>query len=930
MVRRDLEAEGGFAEFFARPGEGCRPRRAAAARWPGSAASPTGWASSTRRGGRLGGRCREAPSRGDAGGPAQAVDASAAARTAGPGRPSTQRRAGRTDSATVEARAGDRRGCRAGAPTDLRTARIERGRLDAAIRLRSARPRSTPAGRRGSSVTVRPVDTERARRRRSRRPSCPTRSRRRTAIRPADPATTRAARATRRRASRWLRGGHGTGYARGPASGSWRRRRRRRAERRAGRSTGERPADRRRTPRHDRRDRPTRDALGRGSDRWDRRGRATAGAAPDHASSVARIEPEPPPQPRGGSTIGPLRLGALAGVLRPDRRLPAPPLASTRGGMLVTAAPLIDIAPLERATMPGPRRRPVRQARRRDAQADQARPARARDARRDRRDAPADRARLRRLPRPRPAARGHPRGLRDAPGGRHRRRLPGREPGPDADAAEVAARRRLDDLVVEVAIIRPGPIQGNAVHPVPAPQAGPGAGDLPPPQPRAGPAGHARRDPLPGAGDEDRDRRRGLQRRPSRDGFRRAMGTWRSSREMEKLHARFVDGCIAPAGHDRGRSPRSCSGRSPAFAAFGFAKSHAAAFARTAYESSFLKLFYPAQFVVGLINAQPMGFYPVEVLVNDAKRHGVAGPAGRHQRVDATGRRPSGSGGRAGRWRSPATTARTTRPGRAAARGRGIERARAGALVGLRHPARAARERWAAESADGLGRPARAAPRQGDRRGARGAARRGARARGRTRALADVVERTGLPEEMIERLIRVGGAGLARAAAARAALAAARGRGRDARARRRARDPTAGRHAGRGTADGPAPARDRCARRCRRSTEPERLGDAYAVVGLDARRQVVELFRPALDRLGAVDERGARGSRAGTGPDRRPGRDPPAPDDRARARSSWPSRTRPGWSTSRSGRTPGRGCAASSGATRCSSSTATSSASRRS
>ena len=61
-----------------------------------------------------------------------------------------------------------------------------------------------------------------------------------------------------------------------------------------------------------------------------------------------------------------------------------------------------------------------------------------------------------------------------------------------------------------------------------------------------------------------------------------------------------------------------------AFASFGFAKSHAAAFARTAYESAFLKLFYPAQFLVGLINAQPMGFYPVEVLVNDAKRHGVA------------------------------------------------------------------------------------------------------------------------------------------------------------------------------------------------------------------------------------------------------------------------------------------------------------------
>ena len=93
-----------------------------------------------------------------------------------------------------------------------------------------------------------------------------------------------------------------------------------------------------------------------------------------------------------------------------------------------------------------------------------------------------------------------------------------------------------------------------------------------------------------------------------------------------------------------------------AFASFGFAKSHAAAFARTAYESSFLKLFYPAQFLVGLINAQPMGFYPVEVLVNDAKRHGVAVlPVDVNER--ATRPRPSGSGGRAGRrrWRGRAT-----------------------------------------------------------------------------------------------------------------------------------------------------------------------------------------------------------------------------------------------------------------------------------
>jgi hypothetical protein len=107
------------------------------------------------------------------------------------------------------------------------------------------------------------------------------------------------------------------------------------------------------------------------------------------------------------------------------------------------------------------------------------------------------------------------------------------------------------------------------------------------------------------------------------DGFRRAMVTWRSSREMEKLHGRFVDGCRRTNGL-RDEQAEELFRRLAAFASFGFAKSHAAAFARTAYESAFLRLFYPAQFTVGLINAQPMGFYPVEVLINDAKRHGTA------------------------------------------------------------------------------------------------------------------------------------------------------------------------------------------------------------------------------------------------------------------------------------------------------------------
>ena len=155
------------------------------------------------------------------------------------------------------------------------------------------------------------------------------------------------------------------------------------------------------------------------------------------------------------------------------------------------------------------------------------------------------------------------------------------------------------------------------------------------------------------------------------DGFRRAMGTWRSSHEMEKLHRRSsMARCASPAW--RRRPPRSCSARSRRSPSFGFAKSHAAAFARTAYESSFLKLFYPAQFLVGLINAQPMGFYPVEVLVNDAKRHGVAVLP-----VDIN----------ASSYKT--TTEWVGTAGRAAARGRRDHRSTgAGPVAGLRHPVR--------------------------------------------------------------------------------------------------------------------------------------------------------------------------------------------------------------------------------------------------
>ncbi|EQD59637.1 error-prone DNA polymerase, partial [mine drainage metagenome] len=105
------------------------------------------------------------------------------------------------------------------------------------------------------------------------------------------------------------------------------------------------------------------------------------------------------------------------------------------------------------------------------------------------------------------------------------------------------------------------------------------------------------------------------------DRFRRALGRHRSRAEVAELEQVFARGC-----RDRGLSDAviatlfdSISG----FAEFGFCRSHAAAFARTAYETAWLKRYHPAPFLAALLNHQPMGFYHPSVLVEDAKRRGV-------------------------------------------------------------------------------------------------------------------------------------------------------------------------------------------------------------------------------------------------------------------------------------------------------------------
>ncbi len=394
-----------------------------------------------------------------------------------------------------------------------------------------------------------------------------------------------------------------------------------------------------------------------------------------------------------------------------------------------------------------------------------------------------------------------------------------------------ASPDRFEDLVVQVAIIRPGPVQGNAVHPYLRRRAGIEEATYAHPSLRP-----ILEDTLGVILYQEQVMQIAIDvagfSPGDSDGFRRAMGTWRSSAEMEKLHARFVDGCVAVQGMPRDDAEELFR-RVAGFASFGFAKSHAAAFARTAYESSFLKLFYPAQFLAGLVNAQPMGFYPVEVLVNDAKRHGVAIlpadiNASAYRTTTEWVGRPDWAGREHRRSRCRPASGISERP----------EPVRSPACV---LPSPAARERWSAESAVGWGVRLGLGLVKGI--GAEHAELIDAElARGPYRSLDDVVERTALPEETLERLIRAGA--LDSIGRPRRELL---WQLRETASRRVAGPP--GRAAGR-PLDLRLPATDAPA--LPGLGEVERLGDAYAVLSVDARHQVISLFRPALERLGAV------------------------------------------------------------------------------
>ena len=178
----------------------------------------------------------------------------------------------------------------------------------------------------------------------------------------------------------------------------------------------------------------------------------------------------------------------------------------------------------------------------------------------------------------------------------------------------------FNDLVVEVAIIRPGPIQGNAVHPYIRRKQG--REQVTYAHPLLEPI---LKDTLGVILYQEQIIEIAMYvagMKPGRaDGFRRAMTRHLNRVEMSSLEDEFIGGCLGNG------VPREVADQLfqavQGFAVYGFCRSHAAAFARTSYETAWMKLHHPVEFGCGLLNNQPMGFYHPSVLVEDLKRHGM-------------------------------------------------------------------------------------------------------------------------------------------------------------------------------------------------------------------------------------------------------------------------------------------------------------------
>ncbi len=188
--------------------------------------------------------------------------------------------------------------------------------------------------------------------------------------------------------------------------------------------------------------------------------------------------------------------------------------------------------------------------------------------------------------------------------------------------------REFYDLVIQVAIVRPGPIQGDMVHPYLKRRRGAEPVSIPAPSPEHGPPDElssilertlgvpifqeqAMKIALDAAKFSSLEANR----------LRKAMATFRSRGMVHELEDMMV-GRMVERGYDPDFAER-CFNQIKGFGEYGFPESHAASFAHLVYVSSWLKCHFPAAFAAALLNSQPMGFYAPAQIVRDAREHGV-------------------------------------------------------------------------------------------------------------------------------------------------------------------------------------------------------------------------------------------------------------------------------------------------------------------
>ncbi|MBV9572281.1 MAG: error-prone DNA polymerase [Alphaproteobacteria bacterium] len=188
--------------------------------------------------------------------------------------------------------------------------------------------------------------------------------------------------------------------------------------------------------------------------------------------------------------------------------------------------------------------------------------------------------------------------------------------------------REFYDLVIEVAIVRPGPIQGDMVHPYLKRRAGKEVAEFPSPT-------------IAGSDPDELKQVLGktlgvplFQEQAMKlaivaagftpqeaNGLRRAMATFRNVGTIDHFGDKMIDGMTA-RGYAREFAER-CFRQIEGFGSYGFPESHAASFAHLVYVSAWIKKHHPAAFACALLNSQPMGFYAPAEIVRDAREHGV-------------------------------------------------------------------------------------------------------------------------------------------------------------------------------------------------------------------------------------------------------------------------------------------------------------------